>query len=364
MTSPSTPILYPGQAQFNRAQPFTNTSCAAQSAIPLRQSLPLQYHGSFENNVLHHHGMQSASNGSPTYSSQVSTPTYFNQDLNPHWVPLSLSEGPVYNNAEFEHYNSPRYASSVFSYSASSGESVPAVTAKGSSLFSGLSPLATRLPNNGDHRILPNPEATRSSFSSNDRSYHEHRVAGPFRTVPPPNANPDNQWHSEQVDTSGSQSFVSSASVENTGASGPASSTSSFSSCDSHETASCGYNALSSSSSHALIMDIPPFTQVNPQIVVDLQDNGQRTETSSRQLGRLGEAQMPRLNAHTRFRGMEADTAEHSAPIQGSIASGHVPNVIQPRPRHAPTRNAVLQGSFEKPAQHSYKNDRARGADR
>ncbi|KAL6714064.1 hypothetical protein ACLMJK_008558 [Lecanora helva] len=154
MLSPSTNIPLTIQAS-GRAPNLDTSSMAYGTTIP-RQSFSSQFPPSLDS-TSSQYGLQPSRHGPPFQLSQAAPANFSTAEYSSQWNSIPANSRPVPSSYPFEAEIAPSYQSTEIPYLPQSGLSYSTGGAESSSIFPGLSPLASTLPFNGSGRILPNP---------------------------------------------------------------------------------------------------------------------------------------------------------------------------------------------------------------
>ena len=141
-----------------RGQSFDNSPYS--TSLP-RQSFSTQYHTGTQ------YGSQPPRHGLPIQISQPPTTSYSTADFSPPWNSLSTNTRSSSTTYAFQTEIPSSYQSTVIPYLPNGGLSFSAGSTEPSSMFPGLSPLASSLPYSGPNRV-PNPASTHSLLQNDD----------------------------------------------------------------------------------------------------------------------------------------------------------------------------------------------------
>lgn len=344
MLAPSTAAPYPVQAT-SRAQPLNDMTSA--SYAHHRPYVPVGYQTGIDS-VHSHYGSQPSRQGIPLQMSQPLPVNYSAGELSQHWTPLSTTSRPLPSNYTLDAEASSNYQSSAFPYLPSSGISYSTGPTEASSVFPGLSPLASSLPYNGTNRTLPNPVSVQSSLHNSSGPTQESDAGlGPFQQ----NLNKTNEPWDLAVGTS--RSSVGSATHDPISTSGPASSTSSSSPSDSHGLPTNSYDTLAYSSHIGPDVSASsiPSSGVSRRLS---NEDGFQSMASGISSTHSGRGQLSNLNSPFNIQGIHAGFSMHgntatSMASTSSLVSIHgPPSIHHPQPHYSAAHDMrpIIRSSF------------------
>lgn len=347
MLPPSTGAPFSIQVP-SRAQPFDGSSTPYTSGIP-RQNYPMNYSSGVEA-MPSQYGMQPTRHGPPVQMSQAPTSSFSAAELSPNWSSLPSTARPLPNTYAFETEVPSSYQSTTVPYVPSNGFAYPAGASEASSIFPGMSPLASNLPYSGASRTLPHPTTVHSSLHSGCGSVLESD--GGVDTYP-------------QHPTS--RSSISSAARDAISVSEESSSTASSSPSDTHRTSTTGYGNLTYSShagSNASTVGLP-----SGDVTRRTSNGGTYTNASSGiQANLLGSSQLPHLNSSYGIQGMQGGFGGHSGLTNamaagGSTVGGLPPDIHHPQPQYSRSQDmpSVLRSTFESSSTQRRPNSKSKG---
>lgn len=343
MLPPSTSTAYSVQSN-SRAQPFNDVSSAPYApTAQSRPCIPMNYPTCIES-MSSHYGMQTSRHGMALQISQAPAATYSTAELSQHWTPLSSTNRPLLNNYTFDTETPPNYLSSAFTYLPSSGIAYPTGSTEVSSVFPGLSPLASSLPYNGTNRILPNPASGHSSLHSNAGSTQESDgILGSFQQHIEKTNEP---WNLGGGSARGS---VGSTAQDHINTSEPASSTSSSSPSDTHGASRNGYDNLAypshieSDASASRIISGGASRRTNNENCFDATTSGPLSNNP-------GRSQLLNLNSSFNMHGLRGGFGVQGEPVisTGSFVNNQLaPSIRHSQPQHSAVHDLppTLRGS-------------------
>lgn len=349
MLPPSAAAPHSVQAA-SRAQPLNDMGSASYApTAQLRPYLPMGYQTGMDS-MPSQYGSQPSRQGMPLQMSHPLTGNYSAAEPSQHWTPLSTTSRPIGSNYTFDADASSNYQSSAFQYLPGNGGSYSAGSTEASSVFPGLSPLASSLPYNGTNRTLPNPVNVQSSLHSSSGSTQESdAVLGPFQQHLDKTNEP---W---DLGMGTSRSSVSSAAQDPISTSRQASSTSSSSPSDSHGGPNNGYDNLAYSSHIGSDVGASSIPSGGVSRRMSNEDGFQSTG-SGIPSNHLGRSQLSNINPSFNIQGMHAGfgigmqgNSASSVPTSGLLASNPgPPSIHHPQPHYSAAHDMppILRGSF------------------
>lgn len=354
MLAPSTAAPYSVQAT-GRSQPLNDMASGAYApTTQLRPYVPMGYQTGMDS-AHPQYGSQPSRQGIPLQLSQPLTVNYSAAELSQHWTPLSTTARPLHSNYALDAEASSNYQSSAYPYQPTSGISYPTGPTEASSVFPGLSPLASSLPYNGTNRTLPNPVSVQSSLHNSSGSTHESNAGlGPFQQ------HLDTTSESWDLAVGTSRSSVSSATQDPISTSGPASSTSSSSPSDSHGVPNNAYDNLTYPSHVGSDVSASSIPSGGVPRRISAEDSFQ-TMASGISSNHSGRNQLSNLNSPFNIQGMHAGFGMHGSSVTpmastGSLVSNHgPPSIHHPQPHYSAAHDMrpIIRSSFNPKSQDS-----------
>lgn len=354
MLAPSTTAPYSVQAT-SRAQPLNDMASASYAPIAqLRPYVPVGYQTGIDS-IHSQYGSQPSRQGIPLQMSQPLPVNYSAGELSQHWTPLSTTSRPLSSNYTLDAEASSNYQASALPYLPSSGISYSTGPTEPSSVFPGLSPLASSLPYNGTNRTLPNPVSVQSSLHNSSGLTQESDAGlGSFQQ----NLNKTSEPWDLAVGTS--RSSVSSATQDPVSTSGPASSTSSSSPSDSHGLPTNSYDTLTYPSH--IVSDVAASSIASSGVSRRMStEDGFQTMASGISSNYSGRSQLSNLNSPFTIQGMHAGFGMHgnsatSMASTNALVSHHgPPSIHHPQPHYSAAHDMrpTIRSSFHPKSQDS-----------
>ena len=332
MLPPSTVNSYSVQAPA-RAQALDASSTPYTAGFP-RQPFSVNYPSL--DPASSQYGLQSTRHGFPLQMSHAPPTNYPSAEYSPQWTSLASHSRPLPSTYSFETEVPSSYQSTELSYGSHGGLPYAAGATESTSVFPGLSPLASTLPFSGPSRTLPNPTNVQSSYSGSGTpilesdsglgSYSQHLA---------------------------SRNPISIAARDAINASEGSNSTASSSPSDTHRSSNAGYGNHSYSSqvgSNASASSLPSGG-------VSRRVSNEETYAIARagaQPSHSGNSHLPNLNSTYGIQNMPGAFAAQNEPIRsmtsgGSMLGGLPSNIHQPLAQHSRSQDMppILKGTFD-----------------
>ena len=332
MLPPSTGNSYSMQVP-GRAQAFDASGTPYATSFS-RQSFSMSYPN--VDAASSQYAVHPTRHGLPLQMSQAPPSNYPSADYPSHWASLGSHSRPVQSSYSFDAEVPPSYHSTELSYGQHGGLPYTAGATDSTSVFPGLSPLASTLPFSGASRILPNPVNIQSSYSSSGTPILEGD--GALDAYPQHPA---------------CRSSIGIATRDAVNASEGSNSTASSSPSDTHRSSNAGYGNNSYSSqvgSNASASSLPSgglSRRVSNEEAYTIARSGAQS-------AQAGNSHLSNLNSTYSIQSVPGGFANQNDPVRsmtsgGSISGGLPRSIHQPLPQHSRSQDMppILKGTFD-----------------